>query len=71
MRSFKQSRFPNEALLNNVTLGPSEPGPDGPIAPLLVRTDHRIVDGYQLGKFLADIRRYLMEPERLEMMNDE
>jgi hypothetical protein len=71
MRSFKASRFPNEALPMNVTMGPTQPGPDGPAAPLFVRGDHRIVDGYQLGQFTGDLRRHLMEPAALERMKDE
>ena len=64
MRSFKPSRFPNDASTMSVTMGPTDPdGPNGPAAPLFVRADHRIVDAYQLGRFVGDLRRYLMAPE--------
>lgn len=66
MRSFKASRFPNEACPTNVTMGPTERGPDGPAAPLFVRADHRVMDACQLGQFLAQLRRHLMEPALME-----
>ncbi len=67
MRAFKPSRFPNDAATLNVTMGPTDPdGPHGPVAPLFVRADHRVVDAYRLGQFVGDLRRYLMEPMSLE-----
>jgi len=66
MRSFKPSRFPNDALTTNVTMGPTEAGPTGRVAPLFVRIDHRLGDAYQLGQFVADLRRFLMQPELLD-----
>lgn len=68
MRSFKPSRFPSDTVTVNVTMGPSEcSGPDGgPVAPLFVRVDHRVVDAYQLGQFVATLRSYLMAPESLD-----
>jgi hypothetical protein len=67
MRSFKPSRFPNEAATMNVTMGPTEnTDAGGPTAPLFVRIDHRVVDAYQLGQFIGKLRQYLMDPRSLE-----
>ena len=67
MRSFKPSRFPNDAATMNVTMGPTENiNGSPPAAPLFVRVDHRVVDAYQLGQFIGDLRRYLMNPQSLE-----
>ena len=67
MRVFKASRFPNDAVPLNVTMGPTESGgPNGPVAPLFVRADHRTIDAYQLGQFVGDLRQYLMDPTSLE-----
>jgi hypothetical protein len=67
MRTFKPSRFPNDATTLNVTMGPTESGgADGPVAPLIVRGDHRLIDAYQLGQFVGDLRRFLMDPASLE-----
>jgi chloramphenicol O-acetyltransferase len=64
MRSFKPSRFPLESCTLNITVGPAGvDGVNGPISPLFVRADHRVVDAYQLGQFVADLRQMLMEPE--------
>ncbi|MCE5268989.1 MAG: hypothetical protein LLG00_14020 [Planctomycetaceae bacterium] len=67
MRTFKPSRFPNDAATLNVTMGPTEHGdPNGPAASLFVRADHRVVDAYQLGQFVGDLRRCLMDPAIME-----
>jgi hypothetical protein len=67
IRIFKPSRFPNDAATLSVTMGPVETGgPNGPIASLIVRGDHRIIDAYQLGQFVGKLRRYLMDPASLE-----
>jgi hypothetical protein len=66
MRMYKPSRFPTDVTLTNVTMGPTEAGRDGPLAPLFVRTDHRLVAAYDLSLFVADLRRLLMEPAQLE-----
>jgi hypothetical protein len=67
MRMYKASRFPNDAATLNITMGPPEAGgPDGPVAPLFVRADHRIVDAFQLGQFVGKLRQYLMDPKLLE-----
>ena len=68
MRMFKASRFPNDTATMNVTMGPTEDTDrDGPLAPLFVRVDHRVVDACQLSQFVADLRQYLMCPESLEL----
>lgn len=64
MRSFKPSRFPVDACTLNVTMGPTEA--ETGAAPLFVRADHRVVDAYQLGQFVASLRRYLTEPDTLD-----
>jgi hypothetical protein len=67
MRFFKASRFPNDTATLNVTMGPSQTdGENEPAAPLFVRADHRVVDAYQLGQFVADLRQYLADPLSLE-----
>ncbi len=67
MVMFKPSRFPNDACTLNVTMGPSQPSAlNGPAAPLFARADHRVVDAYKLGQFLADLRRYLMDPALMD-----
>ncbi len=67
MTMFKPSRFPNDACTLNITMGPSQPsGSNGLVAPLIARADHRVVDAYKLGQFLADLRRYLMDPTAMK-----
>jgi hypothetical protein len=67
MRAFKPSRFPSDVATLNVTMGPTESdGPNGPVASLFVRGDHRVIDAYQLGQFAGSLRRYLMNPALLE-----
>lgn len=74
MRSYKPSRFPDESAPINITLGPSETKAvvcDGrvearTVSPLFVRADHRIVDAYQIGCFVATLRELLQDPARME-----
>jgi pyruvate/2-oxoglutarate dehydrogenase complex dihydrolipoamide acyltransferase (E2) component len=35
------------------------------MAPLHVRSDHRLVDGIQLGRFTGSLASYIEHPERL------
>jgi pyruvate/2-oxoglutarate dehydrogenase complex dihydrolipoamide acyltransferase (E2) component len=35
--------------------------------PLFLRADHRLVDAYQVGRFLAVMRDLLNHPERLDL----
>jgi pyruvate/2-oxoglutarate dehydrogenase complex dihydrolipoamide acyltransferase (E2) component len=37
------------------------------VMPLFVRADHRIVDAYKVGRFLAAVRDLLNHPERLDL----
>ncbi len=63
---------PSDTL--NLTLGPAESKVvargDGFVAtsvmPLFVRADPRVVDAYQLGRFVAMVRDLLNHPERLD-----
>jgi hypothetical protein len=67
MRFFKASRFPNDTATLNVTMGPTQTDAgQEPAAPLIVRADHRVVDAYQLGQFVGDLRAYLSDPAALE-----
>jgi hypothetical protein len=68
MRFFKASRFPNDTATLNVTMGPSHAdGESEPVAPLFVRADHRVVDAYQLGRFVATLRGFLADPATLDV----
>jgi hypothetical protein len=74
MRSYKPTRFPSPSDTLNLTLGPAEAKVvargDGLVAtsvmPLFVRADHRLVDAYQLGRFVAAVRDLLHHPARLD-----
>jgi hypothetical protein len=76
MRCYKPTRFPDESISVNITLGPMEEKVvvrDGQpvastVAPLFVRVDHRIVDAYQLGRFLATLRDFLQDPAQLDAL---
>jgi pyruvate/2-oxoglutarate dehydrogenase complex dihydrolipoamide acyltransferase (E2) component len=73
MRSFVPSRLPLGHVLTSITVGAPEERPvvrAGKIesrwmAPLHVRSDHRLVDGIQLGRFTGSLASYLEHPERL------
>jgi pyruvate/2-oxoglutarate dehydrogenase complex dihydrolipoamide acyltransferase (E2) component len=79
MRSYKPSRFPDESDSLNLTLGPietkvvsrSDHFVSARVMPLFVRADHRLVDAYQLGRFLAALRNLLNQPERLDLRADQ
>jgi len=70
MSSYKPSRFPSEMQLSSITQGPVqskvvvvEGKPEvRNVAPLYVRADHRAVDAYELGEFVATLRRYFSQP---------
>ncbi len=74
MRSYKPTRFPSPSDTLNLTLGPAEPKVvargdqfvSTSVMPLFVRADHRVVDAYQLGRFVAVVRDLLNHPERLD-----
>jgi hypothetical protein len=70
MTSYKPSRFPSEIQLSTITQGPVREqvvAVDGQprvrrMAPLFIRADHRAVDAYELGEFVATLSRYFAEP---------
>ncbi len=76
MRCYKPTRFPDESISINITLGPMEEKVvvrdgqpvAGTVAPLFVRVDHRIVDAYQLGRFLATLRELLQHPAQMDAL---
>ena len=79
MRAYKPSRMPDESKSLSITLGPPEEkivwhdGQPKPIkvAPLCVRADHRICDGYQLSQFVSTMIRLLSQPEIMEVRHVE
>jgi chloramphenicol O-acetyltransferase len=74
MRSYKPTRFPDQSDSLNLTLGPMESKVvargdqfvSTTVMPLFLRADHRLVDAYQVGRFLALVRDLLSHPERLD-----
>ncbi len=76
MRCYKPTRFPDETVTINVTLGPIEEKVvvrdgqpvAGKVAPLFVRADHRIADAYQVGAFVATLRDFLQHPAQLDAL---
>ena len=70
MISFKPSSLPTNSYGVSVTLGPAEMRPvaEGDsivirsVAPLFVRLDHRLVNGYQAGEFVRTLRAALLNP---------
>jgi hypothetical protein len=75
MRSYKPTRFPDQADSLNLTLGPIESKVvargdqfvSTGVMPLFLRADHRLVDAYQAGRFLAAVRDLLNHPDRLDL----
>jgi len=73
MISYKPSRLGTNSFSVSVTMGIPEQKPvvrDGQIAiakvaPIFVRADHRLVNGHQLGEFIATLRTYMANPSRL------
>ena len=67
MLMYKPARFPNDACTLMVVMGPTQTDdPRGARAPFFVRADHRVVDAYQMGEFIADLRAFLMDPASME-----
>lgn len=74
MSSYKPSRFPSELQLTSVTRGPvcaKVVAVDGqpevrPMAPLFIRSDHRLVDAFELGGFVASISNYFAQPSTMD-----
>ena len=79
MRSYKPSRFPDQSDSFNLTLGAIESKVVARadkfvsvgVMPLFVRADHRIVDAYKTGRFLATVSDLLNHPERLDLPADQ
>jgi len=75
MRGYKPSRFADGSDSLNLTMGPPENKVvmrgDQPVQikvmPLFMRADHRLVDAYQIGRFLAFVREVMQDPERLKV----
>jgi hypothetical protein len=73
MRSFVPSRLAVGHLLTTVTVGAPEERAvvrgsaieARAMMPVYVRSDHRLVDGIQLGRFTATLREQLEHPDRL------
>ncbi len=73
MMSYKPSCLPSNSFAVSVTMGISEPQPvveDGvvvvrSVAPLFVRVDHRLVNGYQTAAFINTLRASLLNPKTL------
>ncbi len=73
MRAFHPSRLPVDYVLTTVTVGRPEPRPavvDGEVvvrtlAPVFVRSDHRITDGTSLGRFVGSLKEFLENPDEL------
>jgi hypothetical protein len=78
LRTYKPSRFPDDSDSINVTLGPvetkvvmrSEKVLSARIMPLFLRADHRLVDAYQMGRYLAAVRALLEHPEKLTLASE-
>lgn len=74
MRAYKPSNYPHESSTLSVTMGRMERIPVvndgqvevGQVAPLFVRSDHRIASAYQLAQFTSTIRRLLTNPTQME-----
>ena len=63
----------------HIVIGPTEPRPvveNGrvvvrPVVPLFVRADHRLVDGVDLGRFVATLREYLRDPQSIPELKNQ
>jgi hypothetical protein len=73
MISYKPSSLPTNSFGVSVTLGPAELKPVvqenkvviRSVAPLFVRVDHRLVNGYQTAAFICTLRDLLQDPQGL------
>jgi hypothetical protein len=74
LRSLKPSRAPYDGIPLNITMGATELRPaviDGeivprPIAPLIVRADHRLVDAHDMAAFIGTLRDFIASPATTE-----
>jgi pyruvate/2-oxoglutarate dehydrogenase complex dihydrolipoamide acyltransferase (E2) component len=79
MRSYKPSRFADGSDSLNLTLGPvetkvvmqGEQATQIRIMPLFLRADHRLVDAYQISRFVGFVRDVMQNPERLAATPDQ
>lgn len=79
LRSFKAAQLGSNCGPVHVTLGPTEPRPvveEGqvvvrPVAPLIVRIDHRVADAVVLGRFVATLQTYLSDPACIPGLEDD
>ena len=73
MISYKPSSLGTNSFSVSVTMGSIEQRPvvrGGQVvicktAPVFVRADHRLINGHQMGEFIATLRTYLTNPEAL------
>lgn len=78
MIAYKPSSLPSHSWGVNVTMGPTEQKPvvvDGAVtvrnvAPIFVRLDHRIANGYQIAAFLNTIRDYMQNPSTIVVRSE-
>jgi hypothetical protein len=78
MCGYKPSRFFDDSDALNLTLGPAQSKVveragafvSINVMPLFMRADHRLVDAYQVGRFLALVRDLMQYPERLDVAAD-
>lgn len=74
MRGYKPSRQPGESKPLSVTLGRPEEKVElangeavvRKVAPITVRVDHRICDGYELGQFTSSLIELMRSPRQLQ-----
>lgn len=79
LRSFKPSRLPYESITLTVTMGAIEQRPvvvgneivAGPVAPIYIRADHRIVDAHEIGEFAQTLRQLLADPAKTNLVSAE
>ncbi len=62
----------------HIVIGPTETRPviemdasRPPVVPLFVRADHRLVDGVDLGRFVATLRDYLRDPQSIPELENQ
>jgi pyruvate/2-oxoglutarate dehydrogenase complex dihydrolipoamide acyltransferase (E2) component len=73
MVALKPSSLPMNSFSITVTMGRAEPRPvvvDGAVvirkhAPLFVRTDHRMVNAFEVAGFINTLRSHLNDPSTL------
>ncbi len=79
LRSFKGAMLGSNNTPIHVAMGPTEPRPvaDGdtvvirPVAPLVVRIDHRVADATVLGRFVATLAGFVSDPANIPGLEDD